>query len=124
VSGETVAGELAIVLLDDHDDVRETLAILFRIDGYRCSTATTTRQALGLIARERPCLVIFEPMLAHEDTREFAREVREVANPGVHIVALSKVERDDLPAFAHVDHWFTKPSSLRAAVARLRPTFS
>jgi two-component system, response regulator, stage 0 sporulation protein F len=77
-----------ILVVDDEESVREVLAEYFTEKGYEVSTAEDGRQALEVVDRERPHLVLLDIRMPGEDGVETLRRLRQVA-PSVSIIMVT-----------------------------------
>lgn len=65
-----------VLLIDDHDDVREGLAMILRADGWTVETAADGREALNKIAGGLlPCIILLDLMSPVMNGLEFRREL-------------------------------------------------
>ena len=72
-----------VLVVEDHDDVRDMLETLLAVDGYQVRTAAHGRQALESIEREPPCVILLDVMMPVMDGVAFARALRGAADPAV-----------------------------------------
>ena len=72
-----------VLVVEDHDDVRDLLETLLAVDGYRVFTAADGRQALDCIKRETPCVILLDVMMPVMDGVTFARALRGADDPDV-----------------------------------------
>lgn len=114
-----------VLIVEDHDDNRESLALLLRLAGLEVETARDGGEALALLRANRPCpdLILLDlclPVVSGEEFRE-----RQLADPNLRdipVVALSA--SNDLTARAaslDIPVALQKPvsfSALYAVVAR------
>jgi CheY-like chemotaxis protein len=50
-----------ILIVDDHDDIRETLAQVLQVEGYQVATAVNGREALDYLrSHPAPCLILLD----------------------------------------------------------------
>ena len=110
----------AILVVEDADDLRETLAWNLERHGYRVLQAADGKTGLDLALSESPDLVILDLMLPELDGRQICRMIRKTSN--VPILMLTALTREadvvnglDLGA----DDYVTKPFSLREMLARI-----
>ena len=65
----------AILLIDDHDDVRDGLEVVLRREGYAVETAANGREALNkLCGGLRPCIILMDLMMPVMTGYEFRQE--------------------------------------------------
>ena len=78
-----------ILLVDDDEDIRHVLRILFEIEGYRVvGEAADGLEAIGLAPAKRPDFVVLDAAMPNLDGAEAARFLR-VILPDSRIVAFS-----------------------------------
>ena len=92
----SLSGHL-ILVIEDHDDTREALALLLASLGARVLQAADGRAGLAQLARERPGVIFCDIMMPVMDGFEFARRVRR--NPAYHTTLLIAVTAHDSPDF-------------------------
>jgi CheY-like chemotaxis protein len=66
-----------VLIIDDEEDLRESVRDLLLRRGYRVATAENGREALALLARiERPCLVLLDLVMPVRDGWQFLATVQ------------------------------------------------
>jgi CheY-like chemotaxis protein len=123
-----------ILIVDDDYDFLEINRLILERAGYRVATAAEPKQALALIAAERPDLVITDLMMNTLDSGfSFARTLKEdPACAGVPVIIATSVTsalgldfRPRSPedrAAMHIDAYFDKPvdaAKLLSAIGEL-----
>ena len=74
--GTTEAGQKTILAVDDERDILEMLDLLLGGEGYRVLTARGGREAIELVGRERPDLMLLDIMMPEVDGHEVCRYVK------------------------------------------------
>jgi signal transduction histidine kinase/CheY-like chemotaxis protein len=88
--GAQPLASLCVMLVDDHDVTRETVAQLLRSRGARVITAALGREALRLLAHESPDVLLLDLMLPDLDGADILRHVRDHAPASLRcVLALS-----------------------------------
>ena len=108
-----------VLIVDDHDDVREGLALLVRGAGYAVETARDGRRALEKMREAKPCIILLDLMMPDMSGYDFRdaqladEELRDI--PIVIISAAPDVQKaaDRLRAAA----WVEKPVNLQTLAA-------
>jgi len=73
----TVAGHFASVLLvEDDADIREAVSAVLEAEGYTVLTAENGEQALAILERGQPCVVLLDLMLPVMSGWEFMKVVK------------------------------------------------
>ncbi len=110
-----------ILLVDDDPDVRESAALVLKLEGYRVDLAERVTQALQSIQAFKPHLALVDIGLGSESGYDLARHIR--ALPGgrdVVLVAMSGYEDSDLSAQAGFDLHLIKPVDPEALLTLVR----
>jgi CheY-like chemotaxis protein len=71
-----------ILLVDDDRDIRETMQELLEQEGYKVETARNGMEALALVRRAHPALILLDLFMPVMDGLEFRRLQRE--DPQLH----------------------------------------
>ena len=77
-----------ILVVDDETDMLETCARIFRRSGYACLTATSGREALAVLERQRPDLIFTDLRMPRGDGLTFLRRAKQVA-PEIPVVVFT-----------------------------------
>jgi CheY-like chemotaxis protein/two-component sensor histidine kinase len=80
---------LVVLVVDDHGDVAESLAMLLRLWGHEVHTAPDGLSGLKAARGHRPQVVLLDIGLPGMDGYEVARRLREEFGPGMQLVALT-----------------------------------
>lgn len=107
-----------ILVVDDDDDIRETLSEALELAGYAVKTAPHGGEALSLLAEgEKPCLIVLDLMMPVMDGYAFREEQLrrpELASIPVVMVTASRSVREASTGAATV---LFKPFSLGRLMA-------
>lgn len=87
-----------ILVVDDHPDLREVLALILEHHGFRVMLAGDGREALTRAEECRPDLVLMDLMMPRMNGYQATAELNCNGDPPVPVVAItaSRVERQDL----------------------------
>jgi CheY-like chemotaxis protein len=95
-----------VMVVDDDDDIRETLAGLLEDEGYQVAAFASGRDALVALKKGLgPCIILLDLMMPVMDGSEFRRE--QLADPtlsGIPVVLITAagLERVDRTEFSDV----------------------
>ena len=82
--------EHRVLVIEDDQTLRDTIAEALIEDGYRVRTASNGAAALGMVERSQPDLVILDLMMPHLDGEGFCAELRRMEGmTAVPIVVVS-----------------------------------
>jgi CheY-like chemotaxis protein len=77
-----------ILIIDDNEDLRDTLLMLLEDEGYSAILADDGASGLRAFAEARPDLVITDVLMPESDGIETIRKIREI-DPDARIIAMS-----------------------------------
>jgi CheY-like chemotaxis protein len=75
-----------VLVVDDHDDAREMLAMILDAGGYQVATAVNGQEGLDQAARARPDVIIMDLFMPVMDGYEAARALK--ADPSLAAVPI------------------------------------
>jgi two-component system phosphate regulon response regulator PhoB len=112
------------LVVEDDGDSQEMLRVRFPREGYAIRCASSGEEALSLIEKDRPDLIVLDLMLPGMDGLEVARRLKkDPERNGIPIVMLTarSEESDILEGYAlGADDYVTKPFSPRVLTARVQ----
>ena len=85
----------SILVVDDTQEMRETLSILLELKGFNVKGAPNGDQALAEIKLERPGLVLLDERMPGMDGLETLKKIKEM-DSSIKVVMLSAMEDADL----------------------------
>lgn len=96
-SAEAVSSEVVrkiparkILVVDDNDDIREMLAVLLDMQGYKVVMAGDGEEAVHTAQREKPDVILMDVMMPKLDGLEAARRIHQMPELNhVPIIGLS-----------------------------------
>src|SRR5438105_7776969 len=68
-------GERLVLVVDDDPDILQTLALCLSTEGYRVLMAANGREALDVLSRERPAVILLDLMMPVMDGWQFVNEI-------------------------------------------------
>lgn len=110
-----------ILLVDDAAEIRDSLSLYLRRQGYTVSLAASVAEARGLCRQDNIRLMLLDVMMPEEDGISFCREVQ--AQGGMPVILLTALSSDanivrGLDSGA--DDYVTKPFNPRELLARIQ----
>ncbi len=110
-----------ILLVDDDDLMRRSLAFNLEQAGYRASTAADAESALRLARRDPPDLILLDIGLPRMDGLDALRSFRQEAETPIIFVTARRRELDQaLGLELGADDYVTKPFDLSVLLARIK----
>lgn len=115
-----------ILIVDDEADMRETCIRIFQRDGYRCLAVSDGQQALAVLERERPDLILADLRMPSLDGLALLRHVQRLTSPPPVVIFTAYTSESSFKealeggAAAYLPKPFT-PQKLREVVEPLLP---
>jgi two-component system, cell cycle response regulator len=121
---ETVGQSLTVLIIEDHPDQRDLLAIVLQREGYRVVTAANGVEALEKLGQETVHIALSDIMMPKMDGFELINKIRsDAALKNIYLILITariqegdRVRGLDLGA----DDYITKPFSFSELLARVR----
>lgn len=111
-----------IVLVDDDEEVRTSLALNLEVAGFRVLGASDGEEGIELIRKERPDLVVLDVMMPRKDGLQTCRELRHmgISTPLILLTERSSSVDRVLGLELGADDYIGKPFEMNELVARVR----
>ncbi|MBA5779104.1 response regulator [Stappia sp. F7233] len=110
-----------ILVVDDHRDIRETLARYLVKNGLRATTAESAAQARKLLKASSIDLVVLDIMMPGEDGLSLCRHLVEASSTPVILLTAMAEDTDRVVGLEiGADDYVTKPFNPRELLARIR----
>lgn len=120
----TEAAKRTVLVVDDHADIRTLVSDYLEASNYQVLTADSGNQALAIVARTVPDLMILDVSMPGCDGFEVCRQIRQ--SHALPIIVLS-ARGEDLDKVLMLelgaDDYLTKPFNPRELMARVQATF-
>lgn len=113
--------EPLILIVEDEENIRYSLAAALTREGYRTISAENGEEALAAAAEQSPDLVLLDLMLPDISGLDVCRLIRREADVPIIIVTARDAEPDIIGGLEMgADDYVTKPFSLSVLLARVR----
>ena len=110
-----------MLVVDDEPQIRRSLRVTLRANGYDVEEAATGEEALDLASVSAPLLVILDLTLPDTDGVEVTRRLREWTHVPIVILSVRGDDEAKVRALdAGADDYLTKPFSVPELLARMR----
>jgi two-component system OmpR family response regulator len=110
-----------ILVVDDEQNIAETLKYNLLREGYDVTICGDGRQALEAAKREKPDLVILDLMLPGMNGLDVCRTLRQSSTVPILMLTAKEEEVDKILGLElGADDYMTKPFNLRELIARVR----
>ncbi|QBE64091.1 response regulator [Pseudoduganella lutea] len=110
-----------ILVVDDHPDIRSSLAAYLRRQGLAVSTAADAAQAGALLLKERFDLIVLDVMMPGEDGLSLCRRISGTLDTPVILLTAMHTSADKVAGLdSGADDYVVKPFDPPELVARIR----
>jgi len=102
-----------VAIVDDEPNIRETATFILEMEGYHVVTACNGEEALALLRREKPKIVLLDVMMPRKNGYEVCAEVKaDPALKDIYVVMLTakgqKMDKERA-LLVGADRYMTKP---------------
>jgi two-component system OmpR family response regulator len=110
-----------IIVVDDHQDIRDLVANYLEQQGYRVSVAENGAALRRLLERNLPDLIVLDIMMPGDDGLTMCREIRMAGDTPIIFLTARADETDRVIGLElGADDYLTKPFSSRELLARIK----
>jgi two-component system alkaline phosphatase synthesis response regulator PhoP len=113
-----------ILIVDDEKDIVKMLDYNLKKEGYRTAFAYDGEDALDLVKREHPDLILLDLMLPEIDGLEVCKQLKkEEKTAGIPVIMLTAKSQETDKVIGlelGADDYITKPFSIRELIARVK----
>ena len=82
-------GDPSILVVDDDPDILQTLALCLSTEGYRILVASNGREALDVVEKEKPSVILLDLMMPVMDGWQFIAALEERGKRDMPLLILS-----------------------------------
>lgn len=110
-----------ILVVDDEREIVRALRRSLTAHGYNVLTASTGKEAVEIVQRQRPDVILLDLMLPERSGLEVCRQVRTFSNVPIIVLSVKDAERDKVEALdLGADDYVAKPFGMDEVLARVR----
>lgn len=110
-----------ILIVDDEREIVRALHRALKAHAYAVLTASSGEEAVALVAKEHPDLLLLDLLLPGISGLEVCRQVRAVSNVPIIVLSVRNTERDKVEALdLGADDYVAKPFGIDEVLARVR----
>lgn len=111
----------SILVVDDEPQIRRVLRSTLSSQGYVISEVKSGEEAVEVVRKERPDLILLDVNMPGIGGIEAAREIRAMCDAPIIMLTVRSAERDKVVALdAGADDYVTKPFGIEELLARIR----
>ncbi|HXZ58324.1 MAG TPA: response regulator transcription factor [Gaiellaceae bacterium] len=110
-----------VLVVEDETSIASFVALYLKNAGYGIRTVGTGQEALDVLARERPDLIVLDLMLPDLDGLEICKRVRQSSDVPILMLTARDEDVDKIIGLeVGADDYLTKPFNPRELVARVK----
>jgi two-component system, OmpR family, KDP operon response regulator KdpE len=110
-----------ILVVDDEPQIRRVMRATLSSQGYVITEAKTGEEALEMMRKERPDLILLDVNMPGMGGLEACREIRRASDAPIIMLTIRNAERDKVAALdAGADDYVVKPFGIEELLARIR----
>ncbi len=110
-----------ILIVDDEPQIRRVMRTTLSSNGYSVIEARSGEEALEIMRKERPELVLLDVNMPGMSGLEVCREIRDQSEVAIIMLTVRNSEHDKVLALdAGADDYVVKPFSIEELLARIR----
>ena len=110
-----------VLVVEDETSIASFVALYLKNAGYGIRTVGTGQEALDVLARERPDLIVLDLMLPDLDGLEVCKRVRQSSDVPILMLTARDEDVDKIIGLeVGADDYLTKPFNPRELVARVK----
>ncbi|MGH9647414.1 MAG: response regulator transcription factor, partial [Bryobacteraceae bacterium] len=110
-----------ILVVDDEPQIRRVMRTTLSSNGYEVLEAKTGEEALEILRKERPELVLLDVNMPGMSGLEVCREIRDQSDAAIIMLTVRNSEHDKVLALdAGADDYVVKPFGIEELLARIR----
>jgi two-component system KDP operon response regulator KdpE len=110
-----------ILVVDDEPQIRRVLRSTLSFRGYTISEVSSGEQAVELVPKLKPDLILLDVNLPGISGVDTCRELRRITDAPIIMLTVRSAERDKVVALdAGADDYVTKPFGIEELLARIR----
>ncbi len=113
-----------VYVVEDDEDINDLLVYNLKKEGFNVKSFLNSLEALNIIKRENPDVILLDIMLPDMDGLEFCKTVKsdpEMEDIPIIMITAKSTEIDKIVGLElGADDYITKPFSIREVIARIR----
>ena len=112
----------SVLVVEDHADLREMLAVLLESEGFQVQVARNGREALDILRATRPSVILLDLMMPVMTGDEFrAHQLADPQYRDVPVICMTAAhDGRERAARLHADAYFQKPVDFERLIGAVR----
>lgn len=110
----------SIMIVDDENDIRETVKTILKKEGYNMITAVNGDDCLKKLKKEKPDLILMDIMMPGTPVREVVKQIKGIKIAYLSVVRTSEAEKEELINQSNIVDFIQKPFDIKELVLRVK----
>ena len=108
-----------ILIVDDEDDIRESVKTILSANGYKVDTAVDGDECLQKVRDLKPDLILLDIMMPGKPVSEIIKEIQDIKIAFMSVVRISDARKRGLCSQPNIVDFFQKPFNVSDLVDRV-----
>ena len=108
-----------VLVVDDDEDIRESVGMILRVNGYRVITAIDADDCMNKLQVETPDLILLDIMMPGRPVSDIVKQITNIKIVFMSIVRESDAKNKGLCEQANVVDFLQKPFNLDDLVTKI-----
>ena len=108
-----------ILVVDDEEDIRDTVKMLFESRGYKVDTAVDGDYCLKKLEKEKPDLILLDIMMPGTPVIEVVKQIKNVRIAYLSVVRMSEARKKGLCVQDNIVDFIQKPFDVDDFIGRV-----
>ncbi len=117
---KTTGSQKTILIVDDEQDIRDTVQIVCEKAGYKTVLAVNGDDALLKLKTTKPDLILMDIMMPGTPVKEVVKKIKNIKIAYISVVRMSDAEKESLMQSGNIVDFIQKPFDVAELVKRLK----
>ena len=108
-----------VFVVDDDEDIRESVGMILRVNGYRVVTAIDADDCLNKLQEEKPDLILLDIMMPGRPVSDVLKQITDIKIVFMSIVRETDARNKGLCEQSNIVDFLQKPFNLNDLVTKI-----
>ncbi|MEM4244582.1 MAG: response regulator [Candidatus Nanoarchaeia archaeon] len=109
-----------IMIVDDEQDIRDSIKLILEKNGYRVITAINSDDCLNKLKAEKPDLILIDIMMPGTPVKDIVPKLKDVKVVYLSVVRVSEAEKEELLKSPNIVGFIQKPFDINTLVKKVK----
>jgi DNA-binding response OmpR family regulator len=113
---------IEVLIVDDDDLIRDNLGSILERSGFQVLTAANGQQALEILAKQRPDILVLDVLMPNMNGRDLLRQLRQKSDwlPVIMLTQVGDAAERAMALEEGADDYINKPFDIHELIARIK----